>query len=291
MNDRILNYFITVAEELNFSRAAERLNMAQPPLSQQIKQLENELGVQLFKRNNRMVQLTDAGKVFLKEARTILMQIEYAIQTTQLAEEGKFGELRIGFVGSATDGIFVEKIKDFHQQYPLVHLRLLELTSSEQLDALYSKKIDLGLMRPQIINQTLQSVIIAEERLVLALSEQHPKASKEAISIQDVANEPFIMFPRSLGPDFYDVIIGFFQSHQVSIRIIQEAVHMHTIVNLVSTGLGIAVVPSSVTTFKRSGIVYKEFIEMTPVIGLSATWRKDHDSSVLNHFLNHLIQM
>ncbi|GAA0377312.1 LysR substrate-binding domain-containing protein [Bacillus horti] len=290
MNTRLLRYFIAVAEELNFSRAAKRLNMAQPPLSQQIMQLENEIGAQLFRRNKRMVQLTDAGKVFLKEAQSLLLQMEQAGQKARLAEQGQLGDLRIGFVGSASDGSFVEKIKEFYQQNPSVNLQLLELTSSEQMDALYAKEIDLGLMRRQSVNQTLHSSRIAEEPLVLVLPEHHALASKVALSAEDVAHDRFILFPRRLGPDFYDLIIGFFQSHEVSLNIVQEAIHMHTIVNLVSTGIGIAVVPASVTNFKRPGIVYKNFIHSTPTVGLYATWRKDNDSAVLQSFLSKVLR-
>jgi DNA-binding transcriptional LysR family regulator len=281
-----MRYFVTVAEELNFSRAAKRLNMAQPPLSQQIKSLENEIGVQLLKRNNRKVELTEPGRVFLEEARNTLFQAEKAVKVAQLAEQGQIGQLTIGFVGSATDGIFIDKIKEFRDKYPFVHLKLKEMTTTQQLDALHSHEIHVGLMRPFEHKTSIQTEVFTEEPFVLVLPKSHGLASHPKISVHEVANEPFIMPPRHLGSEFYDIVIGFFRSYGISIHIIQEAVQMHTIVNLVSSGLGISAVPSSVRNFRRPGIVYKNFVEKPPQINLSLAWRRDDDSPALHFFLD-----
>nr|WP_235949716.1 LysR family transcriptional regulator [Paenibacillus apii] len=282
-----MKYFVAVAEELNFTRAAKRLNMAQPPLSQQIKSLEIELGVQLLKRNNRKVELTEPGQVFLEEARNTLLQSEKAIKAAQLAQQGQIGRLTVGFVGSATDGIFINKLKEFHDNYPLVQLTLKEMTTSQQLDALYSREIHVGMLRPFVQETDIQSQVFTEESFVFALPKSHSLASRPKISVHEVANDPFIMPPRHYGPDFYDIINGYFRSCGISIRIIQEAVQMHTIVNLVASGLGISVVPSSVKNFRRPGIVYKNFIEKPPQINLSLAWRMDDKSPALRFFLNH----
>lgn len=287
MDLRLMRYFVTVAEELNFSRAAKRLNMAQPPLSQQIKSLENEIGVQLLKRNNRKVELTEPGRVFLEEARNTLLQAEKAVKAAQLAEQGQVGQLTIGFVGSATDGIFMNKIKEFRDKFPFVHLTLREMTTTQQLDSLHSREIHVGLLRPYAHKTTIQSEVFIEEPFVLVLPKSHGLASRSKVSVHDVANDPFIMPPRHLGPDFYDIIIGFFRSYGIGIHIFQEAVQMHTIVNLVASGLGISAVPSSVRNFRRPGIVYRDFVENPPRINLSLAWRRDDASPVLHIFLDH----
>lgn len=285
MDLRLMRYFVAVAEELNFSRAARRLNMAQPPLSQQIKLLESEIGVPLLKRDNRNVELTEPGKVFLEAARLTLLQADLAVQAAQLAERGQIGELSIGFVGSAADGILVNKLKAFRDQYPSVHLILKEMTTSEQLDALHARKIHAGFVRPFGHQPTIKSRVFTEEPLVLALPEFHALASLSEVSVLEAAEEPFIMPPRHLGPDFYDTIIGFFRGHGASLRIVQEAVQMHTIVNLAATGLGLAAVPSSVRNFRRPGIVYRDFAEPSPKIQLLIAWREDDASPALLAFL------
>lgn len=287
MDLRLMKYFVAVAEELNFSSAAKRLNMAQPPLSQQIKSLEIELGVQLLKRNNRKVELTEPGRVFLAEARKTLLQSEKAVKAAQLAHQGQIGQLTVGFVGSATDGIFIKKLKEFREKYPFVQLTLKEMTTAQQLDALHSREIHVGLLRPFVQESAIQSQLFTEEPFVFAVPKSHSLASRPKISVHEVANDPFIMPPRHHGPDFYDIIIGYFRNCGISIRIIQEAAHMHTIVNLVASGLGISVVPSSVKNFRRPGIVYKNFIEKPPQINLSLAWRRDDESPALHFFLNH----
>ncbi len=283
MDIRKMRYFITVAEELNFSRAAERLMMAQPPLSQEIRKLEEELGVQLFHRTKRMVELTDAGKIFLEGARQTLLQVDRTIKETQLADEGKIGHLIIGFVDSTETVIDI--LKKFRERFPRIQLILREMTTDQQIKALYEKQIHIGFIRSKQNNEILVSEVCSKERLKLVLHENHALVSLPNISIKELVDEPFILFPRHFGTNFYDLIISYFWEHGVSLNIVQEAIQMQTIVNLVATGMGISVVPSSVESYKKSGVMYKDIQENTPKINLYVGWRQDEKSVVLENFL------
>ncbi|EJR33539.1 MULTISPECIES: LysR substrate-binding domain-containing protein [Bacillus] len=283
MDIRKMRYFITVAEELNFSRAAERLRMAQPPLSQEIRKLEDELGVQLFRRTKRMVELTSAGKIFLEGARQTLLQVDRTIKETQLADEGKIGHLIIGFVDSTETVIDI--LKTFRERFPKIQLILREMTTDQQIKALYEKQIHIGFIRSNQNNEILVSEVCSEECLILVLHEDHPLVSLPNISIKSLIDEPFILFPRHFGTNFYDLIISYFWEHGVSLNIVQEAIQMQTIVNLVAAGMGISVVPSSVESYKKSGVMYKDIQENTPKINLYVGWRQDEKSVVLENFL------
>ncbi|MFJ7668305.1 LysR family transcriptional regulator [Lysinibacillus sp. NPDC097195] len=283
MDIRKIRYFIMVAEELNFSRAAERLRMAQPPLSQEIRKLEEELGVQLFHRTKRKVELTDAGKIFLAGSQQTLLQLEKTIEETQLAAEGKMGSLIIGFVDSTE--MVIEVLNKFRERFPKIHLILREMTTEQQIKALYEKQIHIGFIRSNQNNEKLATEVCWEESLSLVLHHHHPFASLPEIPLQLLIGEPFIMFPRHMGLNFYDLIIRYFGEHGVHVNVVQEAIQMHTIVNLVATGMGISVVPSSVESYIRPGVIYKKIQETTPTVNLYVGWRKDGESTVVDHFL------
>ncbi|MDK8179644.1 LysR substrate-binding domain-containing protein [Paenibacillus sp. UMB4589-SE434] len=285
MDIRKLKYFIAVAEELHFNRAAERLNMTQPPLTQQIQALENELGVQLFERSRRHVQLTHAGVVFLEEARLILTQLERSIHATQLASQGITGHLNLAFVDSAAGGIMVDMLKVFRERYPQVQLSLREMTSTQQWQALQEGSIHVGFVRFIEPAKHIDCRTVANETLVAVLPEQHPSAKSPILSISALAAYPFILFPRQLGTPFHDLIIGFCAQHNVYPHVIQEAIQMYTIVNLVAANLGVSIVPSSVSVFRRSGVVFRPFVESTPVVPLCAAWRTDIKNAALSLFL------
>lgn len=280
---RKMRYFITVAEELNFSRAAERLRMAQPPLSKEIRKLEEELGVQLFYRTKRKVELTNAGKIFLDGVQQILFQVDQTIRETQLANEGKIGQLTVGFVDSTE--IVIEILKNFRERFPKIQLVLHEMTTEQQITALHEKQLQIGFFRTKQNNGILASEICSEETLKLALPQNHPLASLPEVPLQLLVDEPFILFPRHLGPNFYDFITSYFSEQGISLNVVQEAIQMQTIVNLVAIGMGISVVPSSVETYKQNGVIFKNFKETSPKINLYVGWRQDEKSTVINHFL------
>ncbi|MBW4501730.1 MAG: LysR family transcriptional regulator [Scytonema hyalinum WJT4-NPBG1] len=285
MELRHLRYFVTVAEELHFGRAAQRLQIAQPPLSQQIRQLEEELGVQLFHRTKRSVQLTEAGQLFLEEASQILTRAEQAIQIVQRADRGETGRLTLGFVGSATYSVLPVILKVFRRRFPEVLLSLHEMTTTQQVQALHEDRIHLGFVRPPIYEQELMIESILKEPFVAVLPEFHRLANETQISLLTLANDPFILFPRYLGSGFYDQIVNMCQQVGFQPQVAQEAIQMQTIISLVAAELGVALVPASVQNLQRVGVVYKALAESTSQVELAMIWRPDKISSVLQKFL------
>ena len=244
MELRHLRYFVAVAEELHFGRAAKRLCITQQPLSRQIKDLERELGVELFYRTKRTVRLTEVGEVFLAETRKTLQQAEYAVYLAKQAKQGKIGRLTIGFTGSALNIVLPAAIRQFKKLYPQIDLTLERLQTIEQVEALNNKQIDLGLLHPPIDDDTLILETIYLEQLVVALPDNHPLAKDTSvpISLKHLANEPFILFPRQFGSVLYDRIINLCQQAGFSPNIVQEAIPQQTILGLVAAGIGISLI-------------------------------------------------
>ena len=286
MELRHLHYFIAVAEELHFSRAAERLHISQPPLSQQIRDLEEELGVTLLERTKRQVHLTEAGKVFLEHSYRVLAQLEQTVEATQRIGRGEVGRLAIGFVDSATYTLLPDLLRVFRAQFPAVELRLHELTTAQQIQALHQNQIDVGVVRSAISEPGLSVECLLQESLVLALPESHPLSAQTTVSVSTLADESFILFPAKLGPVFYEQIIQICQQAGFRPKVAQEAVQMQTIISLVAAGLGIAFVPASMQNFHRSGVIYRPLQEQIPKTGLYLTWRQHDSSPVIRAFLS-----
>ncbi|MBD2020890.1 LysR family transcriptional regulator [Leptolyngbya sp. FACHB-36] len=274
MELRHLHYFIAVAEELNFSRAADRLHMAQPPLSQQIRQLEQELGFQVFHRTKRRVQLTEAGQAFLVEARQVLQHLDQAVQTGRQASRGEVGQLAIGFVSSTAYNILPPILQSFRRQVPDVTLELRELTTREQLQALLEGKLDIGFVRPPVEEPELATAVIFREPLMVALPEFHALQKRAKVPVRSLSNEPFILFPRAIAPGLYDPIISLCLQAGFSPRVVQEAIQMQTIVSLVAAEMGVAIVPLSLRNLQRQGVIYKPLQESTPMVEIVMIWRK-----------------
>lgn len=291
MELRHLRYFVTLAEELHFGRAAEKLHIAQPPLSQQIKQLEQELGFELFHRTKRRVELTDAGKIFLIQVQEIFRQLEQAVEIGRQTSRGEVGQLVIGFVSSAAYNILPHILRNFRNNFPDVNLELHELTTTEQLQQLQSGKIDIGFIRPPVDNKDFGHQIVFEETLILALPENHPKAMSlseliaSTVSLRLLHDEKFILFPRSLAPVLYDLIITLCQQAGFNPIVSQEAIQMQTIVSLVAAGMGVAIVPESLQNLQRTGVVYKILQETTPKVAIAMIWRKNQISPMVENFL------
>jgi DNA-binding transcriptional LysR family regulator len=292
MELRHLRYFIAVAEELHFSRAAERLQIAQPPLSQQIQSLEKELGVQLFKRTKRRVQLTEAGQVFLQEARLILTQVEQAIRAAQRASRGEIGSLGVGVNSSATHSILPEILRLFRERFPCVELVLHELASYQQVQGILDNGIDIGfLWLPNVEESALSFMPIWREPVIVALPETHPLADLPEIPLKTLAGEPFVLPPRQLGQGFYSQIISLCQQAGFSPKVRQEAMLMQTIVSLVAGGVGVALVPASLQNLQRVGVVYKTLQGQKLELEMAVVWRPDNSSQVLQEFLQVVREM
>lgn len=282
---RHLRYFVVVAEELHFGRAAERLHMAQPPLSQQIRQLEEQLGFQLFYRTKRTVRLTEAGQVFLDHSLQLLQNLDRAVESGRQASRGEVGKLSIGFVSSATYSILPPILHEFRDRLPQVNLTLRELTTDEQVRWLWENRIDVGFIRPPIEEARLTTQLILQEPLVVALPETHALAALPMVPLRSLVGEPFILFPRRLAPGLYDQIISLCQSANFSPKVVQEAIQMQTIVGLVAAEMGVAIVPVSIEHLGRTGVVYRPLQEPTPQAAIALLWNPHTLTPVLQRFL------
>lgn len=290
MELRHLHYFIAVAEELNFSRAAKRVHIAQPPLSQQIRDLETELGVTLFERTKRKVTLTDAGEVFLEEVRRIIQQVDRAVELVRKAGRGEVGRLIIGFNSSASYSILPQILHDFRVHCPDVEPQLQELTTTQQLEGLREDRLDLGLLYLPIEDDNLKTLPLIKESLIIALPETHPLSDRTEICLEMLKNELFILPTRQLGEGLYRRIISFFEQNNFIPQRVQEVVQLQTATSLVAGNVGVAIVPSSLQNLQRKGVVYQPLQETTPEITIAAAWRQNNQSPILAKFLNSIEQ-
>lgn len=255
---RQLRYFVAVARELHFGRAARRLHMTQPPLSAQIRRLEEELGVVLLERDRRSVTLTDDGRFFLEEAERILEGVDQAIRRMDEVKEGVRGTLRIAFVGSSGFVILPTILKHFRREYPAVKLVLVEMTSAEQQLALPEGRVDVGIAREPSGSAELLEVPIGSESMVVALPAGHPLASRRRVRLADLRDEDFIFQPRSTGLRYHDLLLSACRDSGFAPRIVQEANQLQTHVNLVASGMGVSLLPGSVRVLRMPGLVYRE---------------------------------
>lgn len=286
MELRHLRYFVAVAEELHFGRAAERVHIAQPPLSQQIRHLEEELGVELFERNSRNVRLTSAGTAFLPEARKVLESVAAAAEAARRASLGESGLLSIGFVRSATYEFLPRAIRTFSGRFPDVALNLVEMTSSDQVQAVQQRRIHMGLVRPPIDTRDLQRVVVTRERLMIALPRNHPLAPRKALQLKELAGEHFILFPRYPRPSWADYIITLCREAGFEPQTGPMTIEVLTGISLVGAGLGVAVVPASVQNLYPEDVVYREFRAPRPMTQLIAIHRREETAPTLRNFLS-----
>ena len=248
-----------LAEELHFGRAATRLHMTQPPLTQAIAQLERLLGVRLFDRTKRSVVLTPTGLALLPEVRELLARAQALPEHARAAAAGELGRLRLAFVSTVGFALLPQWLRGFREQHPQVRVELTEATGDVQLQAFARGEIDAGFMlHPAgFAPAGLARCVVAEEPLVVALPEQHPLARMATLSLPAVLAEPLVIFPRRIVPTLFDAIFALYHAAGRSPQVAQEAIQMQTIVNLVSAGLGVAWVPESVRQFQRPGVVYR----------------------------------
>ncbi|MBE9042609.1 LysR family transcriptional regulator [Oscillatoriales cyanobacterium LEGE 11467] len=288
MELRHLRYFVAVAEASNFSRAAERLHIAQPPLSKQIRDLEAELGVQLLDRRGRPLKLTPAGSVFLAEARSILAQVDRSITAARQAERGESGQLTVGFNSSAANSILSDVLRAVRSSFGDIELVLQELTARQQLEALRKGEIDVGFMHRFPIEEddgTLNFLTVLRESFVAVLPETHPLATRTEISLNQLAGDRFILPPSHLGTNLYAQIASLCRQSGFEPNVIQEAQWMQTILSLVSAGMGVTLLPENVLSLQRQGVVSRGLLDETPVLEMAVVWSSDRVSVVLDTFV------
>lgn len=275
---RHLRYFIAVAEELHFGHAAARLNISQPPLSQQIQILEQQIGARLFARTNRSVSLTEAGRQFLADSRQILSQVDDAAARAARLHHGETGELRIGFTSSAP---FIKAVSDtlstFRRRYPDVHIQTRETNTREQIVPLNEGALDLGLMRNTQLPDTLAWERVLREPLLAMVPRDHPLASQPRVSLRELAREPFVFFDPHVGTGLYDDILGLMRRYDLTPAITQEVEEAMTIIGLVAAGLGVSILPASFRRVQLLEMCWLPIEEQDAVSEMWLVWSKHHE--------------
>lgn len=283
MELRHLRYFVAVAEELSFRQAAEKLHIAQPPLSVQIKSLEQQLRVQLFERTTRSVRLTHAGHVFLEEARAVLAASALAEQRARDAEHGLAGTLRFGMITPAANSGLAAILRRFRQQFPGIQLSLFELTSTEQLRRLRAQELDAGLLRPPVGFPELDYKLVGKSKQVLAVPAGHRLARKRNLVWRDFHDEPMVLIHPSAQHGFYDAFFEECAKVGAKPRPVQYANDVQTKLWLISAGFGIAPTIAQ-AEIKRPGLVFRALPPGLPPVQAVLAWRRDQQSPVLAHF-------
>jgi DNA-binding transcriptional LysR family regulator len=289
MELRHLRYFVAVAEELHFGRAASRLRIAQPPLSRQIRDLEREVGATLLSRTKKKVSLTPAGRAFLPEARLTIAQAKRAKRAALSAARGEMGELRVGFVEAATySGVLPAVLRYFRRHLPHVGLELFEMSSFQQAEALRQGRIELGIMHspPPDAARWLSVERVFADPVVVALPRGHRLAKRARLALRELSAEPFLLFPRYVAVVLHDRVIAACREAGFSPLIVQEATQMQTIVGLVAAGLGVALVPGSIVQLRRPGVAYRPVRDPAIDMGTWAAWKADEPSPVRERFLS-----
>lgn len=286
---RHLRYFVAVAEELSFTRAAERLHMAQPPLSTQIRALERALGVELFDRSRRAIALTDAGELLLAEARPLLVQVEQALAAVARAGTGEAGRLTVGFVPSASVATLPDHLRAFRARYPRVELFLREMAPDELIAALHGGGIDLAVLYLPFADARLAARTILREPLVAALPAEHRLAEGAAapLRVADLRDEPFVLPARHHMPGLNAGVLETCRRAGFEPQAVQKDVWlMQTVLGLVAAGIGVALVPASVEKLGRSGVAFRPLLDPGPAVEMGAFWRADDRSATLRNFVS-----
>jgi DNA-binding transcriptional LysR family regulator len=281
---RHLRYFLTVAEERHFGRAARRLHIAQPPLSRQIQAFEAELGFPLFDRSRRHVELTPAGAALLTHARRVFEAIDLGVHEAARAAAGQIGRIAVGYPSSVAFSGLPELLRAFRARSPNVEVVLRELPPGEQVEALKEGRIDVGFIRGPLHDDELTSRIVRSEPLVVAVPADHALAARPRVTLPMLAREPFITFPRQRGPAFFDFIMRLCHDAGFTPRVAQEAPQLD-MVSLVAAGFGVAILPASMRLAKRPGVVFRP-IDGVPRTELLVAWRPGDASPVLRDFLD-----
>lgn len=282
MRYRRLQYFVAVAEELNFTRAAARLHMAQPPLSQQIALLEAEIGAELFDRSRRAIRLTAAGAALLPEARRLLADLDRTLRSVQQVAEGAVGRLAVGFVPSAANGCLPAVLRAHRATHPDVELVLREMGPDALLRGLHDRSLDVALLYLPVPDPDVTTRPVAVEELLLALPAGHRLADAEAVALADVAAERFVLPEQHDVPGLHAEVTALFADAGVAPRGAQQGVWlMQTALGLVAAGIGLAVVPASVATLHRDGVVLRPLHETTRAVTLAAVHRRAEEAAPL----------
>ena len=283
---RHLRYFEALAEELHFRKAAEKLFISQPGLSRQIKILEEEIGVQLLKRNKKNVALTTAGEYFIQETEFILNHLSHAIAQARSIQSGNEGEIRIGFVGSAMQVVIPQLIIKLSQHFPRITTSLDELSNDQQINHLIHDKLDIGFIRKSSVPDGITQKVISAETFSLVLPHDHHIGVENFKSVSQFKNEAFILFERKYSPEYFSIVMSIFEDKGFRPNISHKSVHASTIYRLVENGLGIAIVPSSLTFGFDMNIKFIELDKIRQRTNLYICWKDENRNPALPPLLS-----
>jgi DNA-binding transcriptional LysR family regulator len=270
---RLVRYFVAVAEELHFGRAAHRLRMAQPGLSQQIKSLEQQLGVRLLDRTSRQVTLTPAGSLLLSEGRRLLAQAERTADQVRRAGLGLVGRISVAAIGSATYDVIPRLVREHRKRFPDVEVLLREMSTPAQVHALRDGEIDVGFLRLPADIDELVTYVVREERMALMLPESHPLAGLGEVPLRALARERLIVFPAAPRPSWADTVVAACREAGFEPNVAQEAMESATVVSFVAAGIGVAPVPEGLLMLARPGVVCRLVAPPAPVTRLAVVHR------------------
>jgi DNA-binding transcriptional LysR family regulator len=277
-----LRCFVAVAAELHFGRAAARLNMSQPPLSRQIQALEDAVGVELLARTSRSVRLTSAGQAFLVEARLLLQRAEAATQAARRAAGQPAGNVALGFIGAATYAVLPRLLVRARAELPGVRLAVTELLTVDQMEALASRRIDIGLVRLPTDHRRVEAMPVESETLLLAVAEGQALATRPRPRLADLHQYPYIMYTPGEGWYLHDILTALFRENGVVPDYVQHVSQTHAVLSLVSAGLGAALVPASARHAAPDGVVFRHLpLPANATARLHAVWRADNDNPAL----------
>ena len=286
---RHLRYFQVVAEELHFRKASERLFITQPGLSRQIKQLEEELGVRLFIRSKRQVELTEAGKYLYDESSNLLSQLEAVKRSIRLIDKGEEGELNIGFVGSAMQQAIPDLLLKLKNQFPKIHTSLHEMSNKDQLFAIAHNQLDIGFIRAKDAPEGIACRQIFKDNFSLVLPKNHPANQASFTDLSNFAQENFILFSSDYSRTYYNKVMSIFDDHGFSPKISHRSVHANTIFRLVENGLGIAIVPTSLKDGFDLDIKFIELTNVKQTTYLSLIWKEGKENRLIKKFVSLLL--
>lgn len=285
MELRHLRYFVAVAEELNFCRAADRLRIAQPPLSLQIRNLEDELRAPLFYRVKRRIVLTPAGETLLEEARRLLAGAETIRRRVGEVARGQVGRLAIGYVGTAMYDLLPDAVCLFRQRHPTIELLLDEMSTATQVAALRQGQIQMGLLRTPVTDDCVETEEMVRESLMVALPEKHPLCSKTHIRLHDLSQEAFVICGAAFEPTLHRCYLDLLRHAGFEPRIVQEVTHLQTQLGLVAASVGVSLVPSSTAFSSRPGVVFREVSGPQVMLPKSLAWIKGFSTPPMLNFL------
>lgn len=282
---RQLRVFLTVASELHFSRAARRLHVSQPALSQQIRALERTVGAALFDRSSRATELTPAGRVLLDAAPRVLFEAERAQALVTQAANGAVGLLVVGSVGTALASVTPRILRAMREQFPDLQLEVTQQDTAAQMTALADRRLDVGLVRAATPTEAVAVEHLVSEPLLAAVPADHPLAAESTIDPADLADEPFVLWPRPLGMAFFDILTSYCREHGFSPRIVAEGADIETQLGLVAAGLGVSLQPSYYANLRPPGVEFRPLRGDVPQVALQVAWRRLDASPAVAHFV------